>query len=230
MNPPLSRLTLRANFSWTFVGSVVYAAAQWGMLVVLTKLGSPEMVGLFALGLAITMPILSFATLKTRLVQATDARQTYQFGHYFGLRLLTTAVSLFVILLVVLVVGYEPDAALVIVAVGVSKAVESISDVLYGLFQQRERMDMMAISRVIKGPLSLIALGVTVYITGSLLWGVIGLTLAWLLVLLAYDLPRCAVLLGGGTLRSAVAALRPRWELYTLGQLAWLALPLGVVV
>ncbi len=48
----LSPLSLRANFSWTFVGNVVYAGSQWGMLVVLAKLGTPEMVGQFSLGLA----------------------------------------------------------------------------------------------------------------------------------------------------------------------------------
>ena len=230
MSLPRRRLTLRMNFSWTFVGSAVYAAAQWGMLVLLTKLGSPEMVGLFAIGLAVTMPILSFATLKTRLVQATDAQQTYLFGHYFGLRLITTAVSLVVIYLVTLVIGYERHAALIIFAVGVSKAVESISDVLYGLFQQRERMDVMAISRIMKGTLSLIALAIAIYLTKSLLWGIASLTMVWLVVLLGYDLPRCAVLLGGTTLRQKAASLRPNWNPQQLGQLAWLALPLGIVV
>ncbi len=226
----MRHLTLRMNFSWTFVGSTIYAVAQWGMLVLLTKLGSPEMVGLFALGLAVTMPILSFATLKTRLVQATDAQQTYLFGHYFGLRLITTAVSLVIIYLVTLVIGYERHAALIIFAVGISKAVESIGDVLYGLFQQRERMDMMAVSRIMKGTLSLIALAVAITITKSLLWGIASLTLIWLMVLLVYDLPRCAVLLGGTTFRKKIVSLRPNWDPQQLGPLAWLALPLGVVV
>jgi polysaccharide biosynthesis protein PslG len=42
----LKPLTLRRNFSWTFIGNVVYTACQWGMLVVLAKLGSSEMRGL----------------------------------------------------------------------------------------------------------------------------------------------------------------------------------------
>jgi O-antigen/teichoic acid export membrane protein len=223
-------LTLRANFSWTFAGSVVYAAAQWGMLVVLTKLGSPEMVGMFALGLAVTMPVMSFATLKTRLVQATDARRDYQFGHYWGLRLLTTAVALPLIGGIAIVAGYESGLILVILAVALSKAVESLGDVLYGLFQQRERMDLMAISRLLKGPLALIALGVGVHLTGSLLWGILGLTLAWLVVLAAYDLPHCARLLQEDGWLTTLTALRPRWEVQQLAQLAWLALPLGIVV
>ena len=65
-----SGLSLRANFSWTFAGNVVYAGCQWGMLVMLGELGSPEMVGQFALGLTVTAPVVMF----TRL-QLADVRQ-----------------------------------------------------------------------------------------------------------------------------------------------------------
>src|SRR5271157_5932336 len=80
----LKGLTLRGNFTWTFAGNVVYSRSQWGMLMVLAKLGSPEMVGQFALGLAVTTPIIMFANLQLRGVQATDARREYRFGHYLA--------------------------------------------------------------------------------------------------------------------------------------------------
>src|SRR3954469_7592651 len=86
-------LSLRSNFSWTFAGNVVYAGCQWGMLMVLAKLGSPERVGQFALGLAVTAPILMFSNLQLRAIQATDARREYRFGHYLALRLATTALA-----------------------------------------------------------------------------------------------------------------------------------------
>ena len=92
-----SRLSLRANFSWAFVGNIVYAACQWGMLIVLAKLGSPGQVGQFALGLAVTAPVMMFASLDLRLLQATDALEQYRFGHYLALRIATTALATLVI-------------------------------------------------------------------------------------------------------------------------------------
>jgi len=231
-------LSLLSNFSWTFVGNVVYAACQWGMLVVLAKVGSPEMIGQFSLGLAITVPILSFATLKTRLVQATDARREYLFGDYFGLRLVTTAMALLVIAGIVLVSGRRLETALVILVVGVAKAIESISDIFYGLLQQRERMDRIAKSMLIKGPLSLVLLSLGTYLTGSVLWGAVGLAIAWALVLIYYDTRSAALMFKPKSQAVDVspsgegqrAALRPSWEVRTLVNLAWLALPLGIVV
>jgi O-antigen/teichoic acid export membrane protein len=199
------------------------------MLVVLAKLGSPEMVGQFALGLAIAVPVMSFATLKTRLVQATDAKHEYLFGDYLSLRLITTAMALLVIVGIALVSGYRRETAQVILVLGIAKAFESISDVFYGLLQQHERMDRVAKSLLIRGPLSLIALGVGTYLTDSVFGGVVGLAIAWALVLAGYDVHSGALVLKPISGEDA-QKLRPRWETSTLLKLTWLALPLGIVV
>lgn len=128
-----ARLTAR-QFSWTFVGNVVYAACQWGMLMALAKLGSPAMVGMFALGLAITAPVFMFANLHLRTIQATDARQQYQFRDYLSVRLATTALALLVVAAIVVLVGYAWETTAVILAVGCAKACESISDIFMGCF------------------------------------------------------------------------------------------------
>lgn len=232
-------LTLRRNFSWTFIGNVVYAACQWGMLVVLAKLGSPEMVGQFTLGLAVTAPVILFTNLHLRVVQSTDARQEYVFGDYLGLRLLSTGLALLIILGISLTAGYRQETLLVILVVGLAKALESISDVLYGLIQQHERMDRIAISMMIKGPLSLLFLGFGIYLTHNVLWGAAGLAIAWAVVLFGYDVRSGALMLNtySSKLQGEVpkeptiaAVLRPRWHLKTLRKLVWLSLPLGFVM
>src|SRR5258708_26838048 len=100
------RLTLRVNFLWTLSGNVVYAACQWGMVVVLAKLGTPQLVGEFALALAITAPIVIGAGVSLRSVQATDAASEYPFGDYLLARLLTTAAARGDIVGIVCVSGY----------------------------------------------------------------------------------------------------------------------------
>ena len=113
-------LSLRVNFSWNLAGNLVYAACQWGIVVVLAKLTSPEMVGRFALGLAVTAPIIMLSNLQLRSVQATDARGEYQFGHYLGLRLVTTMLALMTIAAVAFWSKYPLQVGLVILVVGFS--------------------------------------------------------------------------------------------------------------
>ncbi len=230
MMPPRV-LSLRANFSWTFVGNVVYAACQWAMLVVLAKLGSPEVVGQFALGLAITAPVIMLTNLQLRGVQATDARHEYLFGDYLGLRLTMTPLALVVIVGITLISGYGWETALVILFVGLAKIFESVSDVFYGLMQQYEQMDRIAISMMVKGPLSLVALGAAIAVTGNIVWGTVALAAVWALRLFTYDIPSGAAILRMAQRQGDErASIQPRWDRRRMVRLLWLALPLGFVM
>lgn len=229
-------LPLRINFLWTLSGNIVYAGSQWGMLVVLAKLGTPEMVGQFALALAVTAPLFMFTNLQLRAVQATDARHNYLFGHYLGLRIVSTILALMLITVVTLVGGYSWETTIVILAVGVAKSFESVSDVFFGLLQQHERMDRIAISMMIKGPISLIALSTGVLLTDTVFWGALSLSIAWGVLLFSYDVRSGLLVLmnqSKGTKAVPISRqiraklLRPIWQIQVLKRLTWLTLPLG---
>ena len=209
------------------MGNVIYAISQWGILVVLAKVGTPEMVGQFALGLAITAPIILFANLSLRAVQATDARHEFQLGNYVGLRVITTLSALVVIGGVSLVGGYRTETVPVIIVIGLAKAFESMSDVLYGQLQQRERMDRIAISMIIKGVLTLVVLAVSVFITHSAVGAALALALTWAGVLITYDTRSAALLSGEPQRQMNGQQLKPIWDRAILRHLVILALPLG---
>jgi len=219
----MKSLSLRQNFSWTFAGNIVYAACQWGMLVVMAKLGSPEMVGQFTLGSAVTAPVIMFTNLQLRGVQATDAKRQYLFSDYFGLRLISTGLALLIITSITVKAGYRWDTSLCILLIGLAKSFESISDVIYGLIQQHERMDRIATSLMVKGTLALLLLGLGIYLSGSLFWGVVGLVFADGLRLI-YDIR------SGASILNPISLVQPRWHWKTLRNLVWLSLPLGVVM
>lgn len=122
-------------------------------------------------------------------------------------------------------------------AVGGAKAVESVSDVFYGLLQRHERLDRVGRSMMLKGPLSFLALAFGVWQTAQVFWGAIYLLAAWTIVLLAYDIPNGFWLYGqknfmkngGEDSGLELKRLRPLWEWPALGRLTLLALPMGIV-
>jgi len=225
-------LSLRANFSWMFLGNTCHAGCQWGVLMVLAKNGNPEMVGQFALGLAVTAPVFMLANLQLRGIQATDARDEYRFGDFLGLRLLTTVLALLIVVSVAHLTGYRKELAAIVIAVGVGKALDSLGEVFYGLIQKHEQMDRIAKAKMITGFLSLGGMAAGIALTGNLLWGAVGWAIAPLLTLVCYifraasDVIRMSLV----TRLSTFDALRPRWNLNVLARLTWLALPLGCVM
>lgn len=224
--------SLRRNFSWTFVGNALYAVCQWAILVVLAKFGNSRDVGLFALGLAISTPIIFFANLQLRAAQATDAKRQYEFGDYLALRLISTLLAVLAIAGVVAVAGYDGKTALAVLVITLGKAFDSMSDVFYGLFQQYERMDLIAQPLAVNGFVSLAALMVGFLLTHNVVWGAAGWSLA----------SGCALIYNVGTARWLLSvaglnagedpgrlSLYPRWHWSTLWRLTCLTLPLGFV-
>ena len=237
--PSISRgLSLRANFSWTFVGNSIYSACQWGALVALAKLSSPLIVGQYSLGVAIAMPVISLTGLSIRAVIASDVKETYQFGEYVGFRLCSTGLAMLIILAIPWILHSGPLMTLLTFVIGLSLAIENISDVYYARLQSIDRMDRIAISQILRAPLSLLAMGLGVYVTGRLTGGVAAMVLVRAAVLLGYDLrvqTQSSEPLESNSLESRFAfehlreILRPRWELRKMGRILWLALPLGIV-
>lgn len=228
---PTSRgLSLRAGFSWTLAGNIVYAGCQWAMVVVLAKLGSPETVGQFGLGLAVTAPVMLFANLHLPALLATDCKGEYRFGHYLALRLVTIVLALATIAALAVNSGYGAGTALVIVIVGLAKAFESAGGVFHGLLQRLGHLDWNARSGMYKGLLSLATLAVGAHFHGAV-GAAVGLAIAWLLVLGFYDIP-CAVLAVRDSAAGPVPpeGLRPLWEWRRVSALAWLALPGGIIM
>ena len=221
MTKPLS---LKRNFTFTLFGNFAYGGAQWAMLMVIAKLGSPEMLGRFALATAVTAPVIMFANMNLRTLIATDAREKHPFGVYLGLRLAMLTGALAVIAAVSIASGHNRELALITFLVGFAKAIEAVSDLFQGLMQRQEKMDRMTGSLLVKGALSLGLFAAAMWATRSLLWGAASMVASWALTLLAYDLGNARACFPVGQAPS----FAPLWRRASMRALFLSAFPLGI--
>jgi O-antigen/teichoic acid export membrane protein len=227
---------LFSNIAWMLVGNVSYGFSQWALLVALAKLGTIAMVGNFALALAIGLPVLMFSSLSLRSLQVTDYHRSYRFLEYASLRLLTVCLSVGFILVFGLAAGYSAPVVTSTVLIAGAKAIEYISDILYGLLQQEEDMAGIAISMILRATLTVAALSVGVYLTHSLVWGAAGMLISSGAVLLAYDIPKTLVFRKGHLrmeVRACIQYLRgliSGGKHQRLWKLALKGLPMGFVL
>lgn len=222
--------TVRRQFGWALGGNTFYAACQWASLIVIARLGSPEDLGTFALGLAISAPIFIFAQLKLRQVQATDTRREYEFGDYLALRLTTSGLACCAVAGISLIAESSQQTTFTILVIAAAKSFESISDLAYGLLQRHERLDLVARAMTLKGLLSVLLLSLGLWLGSSITWGAVGMATAFGVTLLLD-----ALLLAGVIQRSLSKtgeppiSLRPRWRSPIQRRLLVLTLPLGFV-
>jgi O-antigen/teichoic acid export membrane protein len=230
----VKRLALRTNFAWTVVANACSAASAWLIVVAIAKLGSMEMAGHYALAQAIVIPVLSLSMLQLRAVFATDAANTYQFGHYLGLRAITTTLAVMAIAWLAFASNSGQSIGVLVLAVGAGAAIESLSDVVYGALQQRERMDWIAISIVCRSVLGLAVIVFALRTTGNLATAMFAGAAAKTLIFSVVDVPLAGWTLSTVDLEAGPAGvdrlLGQLRNFAAIGKLAWLSLPLGLVM
>lgn len=215
---------LRAKVSWAFAGNVAYAGCNWALLVVLARYGGADFIGRFSLALALTAPLALLLNLQLRAIVAADARRRFPLSACVAVRTACMGVLLVCVAALAFGLGYPEATARVILAVGACKAIYGGSDLLHGLFQRQERMDLVGRSQILRGVLSLVAMFVALSAYRSLGWATLGMAAAWLGVFLFFDLPH-AVRLAGGVKASD---LLPARDASVIKLMAREAVPLGL--
>lgn len=183
----MKRLSLRKNFVWTLGGSGVYQACQFGVLASIAKITNVEQVGQFSLALAICAPIVLFTGLNLRVALASDVKNEYNFGSYLGLRVTTSLLAFLIIAAVAFFSNYSSTTKFIIILIAINKLIEDGSTVIYGLFQQKERMDIISHSMWLRG-----IGGLVIFVSFLLMWrnicySIIGWSFWSLFTLLFYD-------------------------------------------
>ena len=185
--------SLKINFLWAFVGNSTAAFCLWLLIVILTKKAPVETVGLFGLAQAIALPISMLFSLKLQLANVTDARNEYAFGDYIAVKILTSLATSVTIGLVG-ILFYPPGTAAAILVLGIGYAISEVREYFLSIMQKYGRMDLMALSRIVQGIVSLLLFGGLFWLTQNLVASILGLVATRLIILFSYDIRTSAKL------------------------------------
>lgn len=216
---------LLPNAGAALVGTAVFALGQWGVVVVLARLATAEDVGRYSIALAIATPLLMLAGLSLRTVLVTDRHGPESMRVYVGLRAGLLVVSL---VLLLAIAPTRPTLGSVLVVVGVAKALDAVADIYFGIHQRAHDLRPMALSLVVNGLMTPVAVGVLLHMGSSpadALWGsaVVSAIAAWVPVHVAARRARAH-----WTEYPTARQLLPEWDLGSMRSLAITSLPLGV--
>lgn len=179
--------SLKENVSWTFAGNLAFSAAQWLVIILITKLLGVEELGYYAYGLALVSPIFLFTNLSLRSIQATDTVNRYSFTDFFVFRCFTLMFASLLCLVFITSVGVETTQGKVVALLAMLKISESLSEVYFGIYQKYERLDLVGRSLIIRSALSITFALLSLFAFKSVALAVLALILAYASVLIFYD-------------------------------------------
>lgn len=169
------RGTLRMNLVWTLLGNTVQLGSQWASVMMLAKLGTPELVGTYSLALGLCAPVIVVCSLGLRNVLVTDAKRVHAYPDMLGLRVLGTGVAMALVAALAAWVARSPTILAIYVIVAAARGVDGMSDIHWAQLQRAERMDLIAVSQALRGVLGIAAMCLALVLTRSLVWASVGL-------------------------------------------------------
>ncbi|MDZ4802823.1 MAG: hypothetical protein SGI92_32075 [Bryobacteraceae bacterium] len=193
---PTARTSLTSGFAWSFAGNAINGVSQWAILAMIAKLSSTELLGEYALAVAVAMPVAMLAHLNLRSVLATDVRDDNPFADYLRVRiwvalagfLVTTAIGLL----------WKPlwPVGITIVVAGAGLALENFQDLYHGMMQRRERLDLVARSMILRSALSVSLVAAALLVYPNAVAAAAGVVAGRALTFLLFDLPRAGNVVG----------------------------------
>ena len=176
---------LRIGFVYALVGNLFYAFCQYGILIILVKKFSPETVGAFVYALAFCTPVFQAVDMQLRNLYIAEGNSAGRFNKYFTFRWFAGGIALAIVLTAAAFI--KPGLWLIIAVIGVSKLIEAQLDMIYGVYQKEERQDILVLSRVVRGIVSVVLVFIVATLTQSLFLSLGSYVLSWALMYFVYE-------------------------------------------
>ncbi len=178
---------IKRNMLWNAAGNIIFLACQWLITILVTNIGEFEDAGLLSLAMSVSAMFQTVALFGIRNYQVSDIENKYSNTSYVSFRTLCCVAAMAGCLIFALIGKYLGGALLAIFLFMLFRLSENFSDVLHGIAQKNDRLDIAGKSYAIKG-IGTLALFLLAYKTsGSLNAGLAAMaSFSWISTIL-YD-------------------------------------------
>jgi len=219
--------TMRKNIFFATLANIFFALTQWGILIVLTRVGTPEDVGSLTVITALVTPIFMLANMDMRNGHSADDLTDFTPTDYVALRLISSFLATLTICFIALTYldkfGYLVQASAI--AFSLAKFVGGQINMNHGFFQRAERMDFVARSLFCQGAFGLCLFAIVYFYSKNLPLAFSAQAVAWWISLVIIDK---RLLRGLGKVVPVIDILRVSGK--TVLRLARWTYPLGLAV
>lgn len=133
-------------------GIIAYAGLQWLVLIRLLPIGGYTLVGNYALAQAVVAPVIGFFAFSMRPLWVSGAINEISAGNVLFVRIVTGALALIVAIGINLIFGMRINI-IIFTYVLISKFLDTISDILSGIFDRQGKSSISGLLLIMKSAL-----------------------------------------------------------------------------
>lgn len=181
------RTASQRDYIWNTIGVFLQNALSPILLLIVTRINGINSAGIFSFAFAIALILWAIGMWGGRTYQVSDLKREFSAHSYVTVRIMLGVFMVFCAIIFSLVNGYNMMEMSVIITLTLFKAIESISDAVYGILQVAGRLYISGISLTIKMVAGTVAFVAIDLILNDVFWASVGLVAINLIIFFSYD-------------------------------------------
>lgn len=184
----MEQSNIKRNMLWNASGNLLYILCQWLITIFVANIGSFTDAGVLSIAMSVSATFQTVAMFGIRNYQISDVDNKYSDTSYVSFRVITCTVALLGCVIFAVACGYLGEQLLAVLLFMLFRLSENFSDVLHGIAQKNDRLDIAGKSFAVKGIGSLAVFIVAFKLSDSLCVGLLAMTLLSWLCTVIYDI------------------------------------------
>lgn len=181
-------IQFRKNFIWNILGTGINAFNSLFFMIIVTRINGVNDAGIFTLAFSTACIIYVVGIYAGRIYQVTEQDKSISDKDYIINRIITTILMLVMVVTFILFRKYRLYKSIIFILLTIYKGLEAFSEVLYGILQKNEKLDVVGKSLFFKSIFGIIMFIIVDLTTKNMILSIVSVLCVSIIVLIIYDL------------------------------------------
>ena len=177
----------RKNFIWNTLGTGLNAFNSLFFMIIVTRINGFDSAGIFTLAFSTACILYAVGIYAGRVYQVTELNKEISDNDFIVNRIITTLLMIILVAVFCTFKHYELQKAVIFLLLTIYKSLDAFCDVLYGILQKNEQLDIVGKSLTMKSIISIMIFLITDIVTKNLLLSILILVIAFIFITVEYD-------------------------------------------
>lgn len=178
----------RKNFIWNTLGTGFNAFNSLFFMIIVTRINGVDQAGIFTIAFSTACILYAIGLYAGRIYQVTELNKKISDKDFVISRIITNIIMIVFLIIFCLIKKYNTEKFIIFLLLTIYKALEAFSDVLYGVLQKNDKLDIVGKSLFAKSLMSIIIFLLVDIITKNMIISIISMIIICLLIIFFYDL------------------------------------------
>lgn len=180
-------LQFKKNFIWNTLGTGFNAFNSLFFMIIATRVNGVDDAGVFTIAFSTACILYAIGLYAGRVYQVTELNKNITDKDFIINRLITCFSMIIFLILFCVVRNYDIEKSIIFLLLTIYKALEAFSDVVYGVLQKNDKLDIVGKSLFGKSLISIILFLVIDILTKNMIISIISMIIACILIIICYD-------------------------------------------